>query len=102
MLKATWTQWIKAKRGGLRFFSHGFNQPLIRRIEQRDGSILVEAHVKVTRVQVTILDGQGQIIRKGEGIRTDRNCWEFSTHVKGNILIAEAWDLAGNVAKLVV
>jgi hypothetical protein len=59
--------------------------------------IRVEAsdNVMVTRVQVTIVDGEGKVVEKGNAINTEGNWWEFVTNASGKIL-AEAWDLAGN------
>jgi len=53
--------------------------------------------VRVARVQVTILDQEWKVVEKGEGIRGKGDWWEYRSGAEGKIL-AEAWDLAGNVA----
>ena len=49
--------------------------PEIHRIERREGCILVEAtdNVMVTKVQVKVLDEEGQVLEEGEAIRTKDN-----------------------------
>jgi hypothetical protein len=83
--------------------SDWFNPPVVHRIERRDGRIRVEAsdNVMVTKVQVTISDEDGKTLEKGDGIRREGDWWEYVSNTQGSIL-AEAWDLAGNVAKLVL
>ena len=46
-----------------------FHPPVIHRIERRDGRIRVQAsdNVLVARVQVTILDEQGNLLEQGPG-----------------------------------
>jgi|SRR5215208_466332 len=80
-----------------------FHAPLIQRIERKNGRIRVSArdNVRVARVQVTILDQEGKVVEKGEGIRGKGDWWEYRFNAQGKIL-AEAWDLAGNKASLVV
>lgn len=83
--------------------SDWFNPPLIHQIEWSDGQIRVKARddVLVTKVQVTVLDEGGQILEKGEAIRSDGDWWEFASHANGTMIIAEAWDLPGHVGRLV-
>ena len=80
--------------------SDWFNPSVIHAIERRDGRIRVNAsdNVMVTRVQVTILDEAGKVIEKGEAVKADGDWWEFASMKDGKIL-AEAWDLAGNIAR---
>jgi hypothetical protein len=77
-----------------------FNPPVIQRIERKDGRIRVRAtdNVMVTRVQVTILDEEGKVIEKGEGIKRKNDWWEYVPSAEGRI-VAETGDLAGNVAR---
>jgi len=78
--------------------SDWFNPPVIRAVQRQNGAIRVDAtdNVLVTRVQVTILDEEGRIVEKGEGIRGEGGLWEYETATEGKVLV-EAWDLAGNV-----
>lgn len=79
--------------------SDWFNPPVIHHIERRDGLIRVEATdtVTVTKVVLTILDEQGNVIEKGDALKVDERWWEYVSSAQGKVL-AEAWDLAGNVA----
>jgi hypothetical protein len=83
--------------------SDWFNSPVIHQIEWREGQIRVEARddVLVTRVQVTVLDEGGEILEKGEAIRSDGDWWEFLSHARGTTIIAEAWDLPGHAGRLI-
>jgi hypothetical protein len=83
--------------------SDWWHPPVIRRIERKDGHILVEAtdNVMVARVQVSILDRGGKTVEKGEATRREDDWWEFASasSTPGTTVIAEAWDLPGHVAK---
>jgi hypothetical protein len=83
--------------------SDWFNPPVIHQVQWSDGQIRVEAidDVLVTKVQVTVLDEGGQVLEKGEAIRSHGNWWEFSSHARGSMIIAEAWDLPGHAGRLV-
>lgn len=83
--------------------SDWFNPPVIHQIEWSEGQIRVEARddVLVTKVQVMVLDETGQVLEKGEAIRSDGDWWEFASHDQGTTIIAEAWDLPGHVGRLV-
>jgi hypothetical protein len=80
--------------------SDWFNPPVIHAIERKRRRIRVEAsdNVMVTRVQVTIFDGKGKVVEKGNAAQVENNLWEFVATADGKIL-AEAWDLAGNVGR---
>jgi len=80
--------------------SDWFNPPVIHCSERRDGLIRVEAsdNVMVTQVVITILDGDENVIEKGEAVKVDERWWEYAAGMEGNVA-AEAWDLAGNVVR---
>jgi hypothetical protein len=77
--------------------------PVIQRIERQEGRILVEAtdNIMVSRVWVSILDEDGQLLEAGEGTRGAGDCWELASRAQGKTIIAEAWDLPGHVTKFV-
>ena len=79
-----------------------FHPPQIGCLAQEDGYILVEARddVLVTKVQVTVLDGEGGVLVTGEAVRREGDWWEFASPVVGKTVIAEARDLPGHVTKL--
>jgi hypothetical protein len=74
--------------------------PVIRRIEWYDGRVRVSAHddLMVTRVTVSILNEDGQLLEQGEAELVLGARWEYQAANRGQIQV-EAWDLAGNVAR---
>ena len=84
--------------------SDWFHPPEIHRIQRRGKHIRVEAtdNIRVARVRVTILDEDGDILEKGECTEGKGNWWTFTPTVQGHTIIAEAWDLPGNVVKFVL
>ena len=78
--------------------SDWFNPPVIHKIEQVDGRIRVQAsdNVMVVKVQVTVLDGEEKAVEKKNAVQMEKDWWEVELATDGKIL-AEAWDLAGNV-----
>jgi hypothetical protein len=78
--------------------------PVIHRIERKKGRIRVEAtdNIMVAKVRVTILNGEGKVMERGEGIRGKGNWWGFTPQTEGKSVLAEAWDLAENVTKFVL
>jgi hypothetical protein len=84
--------------------SDWFHAPEIGCIAQQDGRILVDASddVRVTKVQVTVLDDENRVLETGEAVRDEEDWWEFASRAEGKTVIAEAWDLPGNVTKLVL
>jgi len=84
--------------------SDWWHPPVIHRIEQREGRILVEAtdNIMVAKVHVTILDEEGKIAEMGDAIRQEGNWWEFAAHTEGKTIKAEAWDLPGHVTRVIV
>lgn len=81
-----------------------FHPPQIGCVAQEDGCILVEASddVLVTRVKVTILDDEGRVLGTGEAVHKEGDWWEYASRSVGKTVIAEAWDLPGHVARLVL
>lgn len=80
--------------------SDWFHPPVIHEIKRQDGRIRVNVtdNVLVSRVVVTILEEEGEIREKGEGIRGEGNWWKYVSGKEGRVRV-EAWDLAGNVIK---
>lgn len=86
--------------------SDWFNPPVIHTIERVDGRIRVQAsdNVMVVKVVVTVVDAEGKVIEKGEAwkvdssTRSESDWWEVDLSAEGKV-VAEAWDLAGNVTK---
>ena len=81
--------------------SDWFHAPEVHRIEWREGSIWVQAtdNVRVAKVVIEVRDEQDRVLEKGEGIRQERDWWEYLPQVAGTSIGVEAWDLAGNVTK---
>jgi hypothetical protein len=75
--------------------------PVIHAIERRDGRVRVTAsdNVMVTRVQVSILDGEGNLLEQGDAALADPvndpAGWEYACSAEGTVA-ATAWDLAYN------
>lgn len=84
--------------------SDWFEAPVIHRVERAEGCIRVEAsdNIGVTKVRVTVLDETGTVLEQGAATRIGENWWEFPSHTAGKSIIAEAWDLAENKARLVL
>ena len=83
-------------------FKDFMQPPVIKRIERGDGCIRVEAtdNVGVTRVRVTLLDAAGAVLDAGEAVRAEGDWWQYTSPIQPQSIVAEAWDLPGNVAKL--
>ena len=81
--------------------SDWFHPPVIQGIERKEGRIRVHAtdNVLVAKVVVSILDEDGNVVERGEATKGDDDWWEYVTNTNGKVL-AEAWDLAGNRAKM--
>lgn len=84
--------------------SDWWHAPEIHRIEKRDGCILVKAtdNVMVAKVRVTVMDEDGKVLGKGEAIRSEGDWWEFTSHIQGKTIKAEAWDLPGHATQFVL
>ena len=89
--------------------SDWWNPPVIHSIERKEGRIRVQAsdNVMVAKVMVSILDEAGKAVEKGEASQVESSeWWEYEVsssmyQVSGSEyrVIAEAWDLAGNVTR---
>ena len=79
-----------------------FHTPEIGCLVRQEGRILVDASddVRVTRVRVSVLDGESRVLEAGEAVRAEDDWWEFATQAEGKTVVAEAWDLPGNVTRL--
>ena len=55
-------------------------------------------NVLVAKVVVSILDEEGNVIEKNEATKGAGDWWEAVCASEGKVL-AEAWDLAGNVTR---
>jgi hypothetical protein len=81
-----------------------FHAPEIGCLVRHEGRILVDASddVRVTKVRVTVLDAESRVLETGDAVRDEEDWWEFASRAEGKTVIAEAWDLPGNVTKLVL
>ena len=77
-----------------------FHPPVIHGVERKGKAIRIRAsdEVMVAGVQVMILDEQGKVVEKGEGIRGEGDWWEYVPGADGKVVV-EAHDLAGNIVK---
>ena len=84
--------------------SDWWHAPLVHRIERRKGQVRVQAtdNIGVVRVRVTIRDEQGKALEIGEATRGRGDWWSFKPQAQGASILAEAWDLPGNSARLVL
>lgn len=71
--------------------------PVIHSIGQHEGRIRVEAsdNIKVTKVEVRILDTEGNVLEAGQAEQVNPLYWEYAYSAEGQVE-ASAWDLAGN------
>ena len=78
-----------------------FHPPAIHCVERQGAVIRVQAtdNVMVTGVQVMVLNEQGIISEKGEGVKGQGDWWEYAPTAEGKVVV-EARDLAGNTVKL--
>jgi len=83
--------------------SDWFNPPVIHRVERSDGRIRVQAsdNVMVTKVQVRIVNPEGEVLEAGEANQVNDVWWEFLSTMEGTVE-AVAWDLAENKTKTVL
>jgi hypothetical protein len=78
--------------------------PVIRRVHQSAEQIFLQMDedVPVARVQITVLDEAGETLAQGEATRGADGCWQFAARSLGKIVIVQAWDLSGNMSKLML
>jgi hypothetical protein len=78
-----------------------WHAPVIHCVERQGAVIRVQASddVMVVGVRVMVLDEEGKIREKGEGIRGEGDWWEYTPAAEGKVVV-EARDLAGNTVKL--
>ena len=83
-------------------FADCLKPPIIHRIERTEGCIRVEAsdNIMVTEVEVTILDEAGKLLEIGDAIQAEGDWWEYVPHAEGKGILAKAFDLPGNCARL--
>ncbi len=83
--------------------SDWFNPPVIHRVERKDGVIRVQArdNVMVTKVQVWVMNPEGEVLEVGEASQVDSMWWEYLSDTQG-MVEAVAWDLAENKTKAVL
>ena len=83
--------------------SDWFNPPVIHRIEREDGLVRVQArdNVMVTKIEIRVLNENGDVLEAGEAGQVDSTWWEYETHNQGTVE-AVAWDLAENKAEVVL
>jgi hypothetical protein len=83
--------------------SDWFHPPVIHCMERRAGTIYVQAsdNVCVAGVEVRVLDEEGVVVEKGEGVRREGEWWEFTPTAEGKVVV-EVRDLAGNVSEAVI
>jgi hypothetical protein len=81
--------------------SDGLKSPVIHAIERRDGRVRVTAsdNLMVTRVRVSILDGDGNALEEGDAALPDPvrepERWEYAARAEGTVEVT-VWDLAYN------
>jgi hypothetical protein len=84
--------------------SDWFHPPVIHAVQRQAGCIRVHAtdNVQVARVRITIVNEQGETLEQGEAASAINDpWWEYETFTEGSIVV-EAFDLAGNAARLEV
>jgi hypothetical protein len=74
-----------------------FHPPVIHSIERDEGRVRVQASddVQVTKVEVRILDNEGNTLEQGQAVQMDPLYWEYVASAEGTVE-ASAWDMAGN------
>jgi len=77
--------------------------PVIHSLERGEGRIRVEASddMLVTKVEVRILDNEGNVLEAGQAEQVNPLYWEYASSAEGQVE-ASAWDLAGNVTVAVL
>jgi hypothetical protein len=79
-------------------FADWFHPPVVHGIRYAADEFRIEVRddVMVTRVRLTILDAEGNILEQGDATLQYGPFWEYRPASMGRIRV-EAWDLPGNV-----
>lgn len=82
--------------------SDWFHPPVIHQVKLEGEKILVRAtdNIQVSRVQVTLRDGEGTVLEKGAAARREGDWWEYTPGTAGKTITAQAWDLPGHSGTL--
>src|SRR3972149_2786558 len=77
--------------------SDWFNPHVIHRIEWQDGHIRVWAsdNVMVTKVSITILDREGNVMEQGEAVQGKELWWEYVPNAAGGDIMGGGGGLGG-------
>ncbi len=77
--------------------SDWFSPPVIQRIRQQAGHILIEAtdNVLVAKVTVKIMAADGKMQEQGNAVLVKAPLWEYAITQTGKVVV-EAYDMAGN------
>jgi hypothetical protein len=78
-----------------------FHPPVIHEVERGETGLRIHASddVLVTKVSVTVLDSDENVLEKGDAVQEgDSEWWVYAPQHAGRVLV-EARDLAGNVVK---
>ncbi len=78
--------------------------PVIHCIEKKAGCIRVKVtdNLLVSRVRVSVLDENGRVLERGDAVKRRGDWWNYTPQVEGKVIRAEAWDLPGQVTRLVL
>ena len=81
-------------------FKDWFHPPVLGGLHYAEGSVHVDVmdDVMVSRVTITILDPEGNVLEQNDAERVNGITWEYQPVNKGRIRV-EAWDLPGNVTR---
>jgi hypothetical protein len=76
--------------------------PVIHCIERREDRTRVQAtdNIGVALVRVTGRDENGKVLESGDAAHAEGDWWEFPSQAEGTTIMAQAWDIPGNVGKL--
>jgi len=80
--------------------SDWFHPPVIHCVERRGATVYIQVtdDICVAGVKVRVLDEEGVIKEKEEGVRGEGDWWEYVPTAEGKVVV-EARDLAGNVSE---
>lgn len=80
-----------------------FHSPVIHCVERRGATVYIQVtdDICVTGVKVRVLDEEGVVVEKGEGVRGEGDWWEYVASAECKVVV-EARDLAGNVSEVLI